>query len=185
MQRKLNIFIGGGSVCSENYYNAAVDLGNIINITNYNIVYDGCKGLPGVVFEQINDKTRSVIYYSTKYPMPPIDKGIICGLKNQSQVTISFIENSDAMIFFKGGPGTWAEIMYAIDSKKNNEHNKPIVILNINGEWNIIINVLKELKLNDLLFVTENVESAVDYIQENIIKYKDSDYIVKCNVKSN
>lgn len=60
------------------------------------------------------------------------------------------LDLSDILVFLKGGSGTLAELFHAIDTKKNGEHKKPILILNIQDEWNDLIRLLEPLKLNSL-----------------------------------
>lgn len=90
-------------------------------------------------------------YYSNDYVFK--SSAIVREFRHQSDFIRSISENSDAMIFMKGGSSTIAEIMYAIDAKKNKEHDKPIVILNINNEWKELVNLLNSFNINDVYYV--------------------------------
>ena len=81
-------------------------------------------------------------------------------------------------VFFKGGSGTLAELFYAIDTKKNREHNKPILILNIKNQWDDLIKVLEPLELNHLYCVMDTPQKVMEYIEKNISinKYNSVEY---------
>lgn len=53
-----------------------------------------------------------------------------------------FIEQSDAIIALPGGPGTFEELFEAITLKQLGQHTHPIVIININGYYNPLIELL-------------------------------------------
>lgn len=184
MDKKINIFIGGSTDIniSKNYRDFALFLGDEINKRDYEIIFDGCSGLPSVVYDCLSDKMRSLMFYSEYYPMPKIS-GRIKQFDKQSNVMRSFINASDAMIFMKGGMGTLAEITYALDSKKNKEHDNPIVIININNEWDELINLLKTYDIDNLYFVTDNVDDCLNYIEKHL--YNENSKFYNTYVKYN
>ena len=170
--RKIAIFIGGSmdANLSADYHDTAIALGKEINDRGYDIVFDGCEGLPFLVYNELDDKMRSLMIYTDYwYPMPKIS-GNVRPLDQQSDVTSALIKSSDAMIFMKGGFGTVAEIMRALDSKKNKEHDNPILILNLNHEWDLLVNLLDSYDLGDLYFVTDNYSDGLDYIERELYK---------------
>ena len=71
-------------------------------------------------------------------------------------------------MFFKGGIGTLAELFHAIDTKKNREHHKPILILNIQNQWDDLIEILKPLGLSHLYEVMDTPKKVMEYIEKNI-----------------
>lgn len=170
--RKIAIFIGGSmdANLSADYHDTAIALGKEINDRGYDIVFDGCEGLPFLVYNELDDKMRSLMIYTDYwYPMPKIP-GHVRALDQQSDVTSALVKSSDAMIFMKGGVGTVAEIMRALDSKKNKEHDNPILILNLNHEWDLLVNLLNSYDLGDLYFVTDNYSDGLDYIERELYK---------------
>ncbi len=88
--------------------------------------------------------------------------------KYQSEVTKTLIDWSDHMIFLKGNSGTLTELFYALDTKKNKEHNKSICILNINHEWDSLEKLLNTLGLEDLYYIADNTQKAIQYIESQI-----------------
>lgn len=181
MLKTINIFVGGSTDknISEGYYNVAVELGQKINERkDYTITFDGCLGLPFLVFNELESSSRATVfktrYYGNKYIFESHAK--ICDFREQSDFIRCMPEVADAMIFMKGGASTITEIMYAIDAKKNNEHDKPIVILNVNDEWIELVGLLNSLELDDIFYVTDNVTDALNYVEEQLFNESSSFY---------
>lgn len=79
---------------------------------------------------------------------------------------------SAAFIALPGGYGTLEEILEIITLKQLQCHNKPVVILNINGYYDSLLKQF-EVTINrqfakpecgELYFVTDDVEDALEYI---------------------
>lgn len=179
MQRMVNIFIGGSidSNISENYYLTACELGNIINERkDYKLIFDGCLGLPYITFKQLKDPSRSIVFLTKYYTCDYIYEtgSLILRFDNQSQFINSISKEADAMIFMKGGTSTIAEIMHLIEAKKNGEHDKPLVILNINDEWKLLIDLLNSLEMNNFYYVTDSVIDTFNYIELELFKQNSS-----------
>ena len=179
MFKKINIFIGGSTDknISQSYYNVAIELGQKINERkDYLITFDGCLGLPYLVFNELDYTSRAMIYKTCYYSNDYIFKSsaIVCEFRHQSDFIRSISENSDAMIFMKGGSSTIAEIMYAIDAKKNKEHDKPIVILNVNNEWKELDDLLNSFNIDNIYYITDNVIDALNYVETQLFDEKAS-----------
>ncbi len=83
---------------------------------------------------------------------------------------------SDAFIALPGGYGTLEEVLEIITLKQLKYHNKPIVILNINGFYDKLLEQFKLIidkrfakeECKKLYYVTESAVRAVDYIYDYI-----------------
>lgn len=181
MLKDIRVFIGGSvdKNISDSYSVIAKDLGTKINDRDYKIVFDGCYGLPWIVYSCLEGFDRAIIYHTFQYGSSYIDNWYrngnskiysICQLENQSKMTDTIIDASDAFIFMKGQMGTIEEISRIINGKKNKEHNKPLVILNVNNEWDDLVSLLDSCNIDDCYFVTDNVSSALDYIERELFK---------------
>lgn len=178
MYEKIKLFIGGSTnVSSKSYALFAKELGEVINERDYNIIFDGCFGYPYLVYNEIDDLERSVVYYNDLYRRPDVSCCVI-QFDCQSNVCDFFINTSDAMIFMKGGSGTIAEVMRAIDKRKNAEHDKPIVIININHEWDLLIDLLASLNISEYYYVCDNIFDCLNYIEKNLYS-KDSSFLTR------
>lgn len=177
MKRRINIFVSGSTNAniSKNYYEAAIEFGQMLDLDKHNLIFDGCNGLPGIVATQMKEPNDNLDIAFTNYfggtykilnnwPYARINGTF----KHQSDVTRALLEWSDVAVFFKGGSGTLAELFHAIDTKKNGEHIKPILILNIQDEWSDLINLLESLRLNSLYEIMNTPKELMEYINENI-----------------
>lgn len=174
MERRIEIFISGSTDpnISQEYREAAEAFGKMLNVEKHNVIFDGCKGLPGVVAAQMKQPNDNLSIAMPSYHAIA-DKDWIGARINgqfryQSEVTRALLDWADVAVFFKGGIGTLAELSHAIDTKKNKEHNKPILIMNIQHQWEDLIRILKPLKLDDLYEVIESPQAAMDYIERNV-----------------
>lgn len=184
MERRIEIFVSGSTNpnISAEYKKAAEDFGKMVDIKKHNIIFDGCNGLPGIVAKQLqqpNDNLaiaypigRQIDYH--KWPLAR-QNGTF---RYQSEVTRALLNWSDVAVFFKGGSGTLAELFHAIDTKKNREHNKPILILNIKNQWDDLIKVLEPLGLSHLYQVMDTPQKVMEFIEKNISinKYNSVEY---------
>lgn len=177
MERRIEIFVSGSTNpnISKEYNQAAKEFGKMIDTKKHNVIFDGCDGLPGVVASQIAKPNDNLEIALTSY-FGGVNKIInnwpyarINGtFRYQSEVTRALLDWSDVAVFFKGGSGTLAELFHAIDTKKNREHNKPILILNIQNQWDYLIKLLEPLGLNHLYIVMDTPQKVMEYIQKNI-----------------
>ena len=175
MYKKIELFVGGSTNqnITEKYKEAAVLLGKKANDREYRIIFDGCKGLPSLVYDQLEYFNYGTIVYDCYHSLAKEYNNCLYGpniisLNKQSDVTKALIDNSDALFFMKGGIGTIAEITQAIDKKKNKEHDKPIVILNLENSWDELITFLNTFNLSDLYYVTDNVIDGLNYIEREL-----------------
>lgn len=182
MGRGINIFIGGSidKNISASYFSMAFELGKKISERDYKIIFDGCSGLPSVVFEAIDGYDRAIIYCTEQYRSDHINKyynyldngkvSQVVEVKSQSQMTDTIIDSADAFIFMKGQMGTLEEVFRVVNSKKNGEHNRPIVIFNVNNEWNSLADLLASCDVDECYYVTDNVIDGLNYIENELFK---------------
>lgn len=179
MERRIGIFVSGStdSNISKEYRQAAIQFGRMIDIKKHNIIFDGCDGLPGIVASQLpkfNDNLE-IAYTSerghsfyfgglNKWPCARVNGGF----SYQSEVTRALLDWSDVAVFFKGGSGTLAELFHAIDTKKNREHLKPIIILNLGHQWDELLHILQPLNLSHLYNIVDSPKKVIEYIENNI-----------------
>lgn len=89
-----------------------------------------------------------------------------------SQRTDGLISESDALIFLPGGIGTIYELFAAIESKRCHEFDKPIVIYNSNGCFDMLLEFMEKLytenfsgeKDKNNYYVTDSISSVLEYI---------------------
>lgn len=191
MERRIGIFVSGSTNpnISKEYNKAAVELGKMIDTKKHNIIFDGLDGLPGIVASQITEPNDNLEIALTTF-FGGINKimdnwpyaRITGTFRYQSEVTRALLYWSDVAVFLKGGSGTLAELFHAIDTKKNREHHKPILILNIQNQWDDLLNILEPLKLSHLYDVMDTPQKVMEYIEKNI-KINHSNYMTEYTQK--
>jgi len=89
-----------------------------------------------------------------------------------SERTDKLIELCDILIFLPGGIGTIYELLAAIESKRNNEYDKPIIIYNSHGYYNEWLKLMskiydenfsKNIAQNNYI-VTDSINEILDII---------------------
>lgn len=178
----MKIFIGCSSSdeISNEYKVVTRYLAEKISIDN-DLVF-GCadKGLMGICYNEfLNNKRRIVGICYEMY------KGYLEGLKidklyivkNLEESTKTLEENADVILFLPGSFGTLSEFMYILESKRTKLHSKDIVILNINGFYDDLINLFKKINIKvsneydfySLCKVYNSVDEVVSYINSKKI----------------
>lgn len=148
----MNIFVGCGSRIPKNeeYCSLAEKIGRAIVEKKDNFVFGAYNhGLMGIIY-QIVEKSEnfSVIAVTCKayeedlkelsYLEPAYINDNISGRKE------TFYKVSDVLVYIHGGLGTLDELMSAIETKRGEEHNLPIIIVNQNGYFNDFLNMLEK-----------------------------------------
>ena len=77
-----------------------------------------------------------------------------------------FLENSDAFIISPGGIGTLDEFFEIITLKKLKQHDKPIIVFNINGFFNKMFEMIDEMSEKGFLYKQEEIFKTVNTIDE-------------------
>lgn len=78
-----------------------------------------------------------------------------------------FLENSDAFIISPGGIGTLDEFFEIITLRKLKQHNKEIIVFNINGYYNTMIKMIEEMSEKGFLYKQdEELFKVVNTIDE-------------------
>jgi uncharacterized protein (TIGR00730 family) len=87
-------------------------------------------------------------------------------------------QHADAFICLPGGFGTLEELLEVLTLKQLHLHNKPIVLMNINGAFEGLIrqfeygydHSLIKTEYRQLYFVTDSVDEAIGYISTYVPK---------------
>lgn len=148
----MNIFVGCGATAPKNpeYLKAAEDLGAFIVKTGHNLVYGGCnRSMMGAVQAEVaKDRANCKIFIATCKAYYEDVKNLkhdgVLTFDTVNQRKDMFHKLSDMLIYLPGGIGTFDEFFSALESKKNGEHNYPIIILNINGYFDPMIAMINK-----------------------------------------
>ena len=139
----MNIFVGCGSRIPKNeeYCSLAEEIGRAIVKKKDNFVFGAYNhGLMGIIYQIVEkSKNSSVIAVTCKAYEED--------LKELSYLEPAYINDkvSDVLVYIPGGLGTLDELMSAIETKRGEEHNLPIIIVNQNGYFNDFLNMLEKV----------------------------------------
>jgi uncharacterized protein (TIGR00730 family) len=177
VDRIICVYSSSSSAIDDIYFKAAEELGREIARRKDVFLFGG--GLTGLM----GMSARSAHVYGGKVvgviPKALNVKGIVYESCDELVVTEGMRERkavmdsrSDAFLALPGGYGTLEEILEIITLKQLRYHNKPIVLLNVNGFYDRLLeqfDTIMEQKFakpvcSKLYFVTSSVGEALQYI---------------------
>ena len=142
--KKICVFTGAASGINPLYKDAAYQMGQMIGSRGLGLVYGGGKmGLMGAVADGVlaaNGGVTGII--------PQFLDNVEVGHKGITDLHIidsmherkaMMYDISDAFVIFPGGLGTLDETMEIITWRQLGLHNKPIIIVNLNGYWDSML----------------------------------------------
>lgn len=173
------VYCGSRLGNSEVYEQAARELGSALAENGMGLVYGGASiGLMGAVADEvINGGAQAVGVIPTFMLKHEIaHQGLTRLHLTDTMHTRKTVmaEYADAFITLPGGLGTLEEIMEIATWRQLYQHEKPMIILNINGFYNCLIEHLKFtadqgfMKQEDLerLVVCNSITEAIDLLHE-------------------
>lgn len=175
----MKIFIGCSSSneISEEYKVVTKYLADILS--TYNDLVFGCanKGLMGICYNSFLNNNRyitGICYEIYKDDLEGLKIDDLYMVKTLDESTKTLEDKSDIILFLPGSFGTLSELMYIIESKRTNIHNKDIIIFNINGFYDDLLNmyykvfdkVSENYDIKKLCKIYNTVEEVNNYIKE-------------------
>ena len=104
---------------------------------------DGMMGTIYKVFKENNCKVISVLPKENYGMLQDVDSDEKIFVPKTSDQLKYLVNNGDITIILPGSFGTLSELMTSIQCKKLGEHDKPIIIYNINGFYDKILEQFK------------------------------------------
>ncbi len=189
MKKNICVFCSSSSAVENVYFDAAAEAGKKIAENNDTLLFGGANvGLMrklALVVKENKGKITGVIPQKIK------DNNLACEITDKLIVTpdmhsrkAKLEELADVFIALPGGFGTLEELSEVLTLKHLGYHNKPVVILNINGFYDNLLEFYETIYkekfakeyYREYYFVTDNTEKAFEYIKkytppENIKKW--------------
>lgn len=144
---------------------------------NHSLVYGGAQaGLMGLMADGVLASGGKVIGYLPEglFPSEIPHKGLteLVQVKDLFERKRLMMENSEAFVVLPGGVGTLDEFFEVLTWKSLDCFNKPILLYNINGFWNSLLAMMKDLEekkvftsnLMDCFTVCETMEDLLRYL---------------------
>jgi uncharacterized protein (TIGR00730 family) len=176
--RSVTVYCSSSSQLAPVFMDAAAELGRALALNHWRLVYGGNDvGMMGVLAGAARGAGGKVVGVT---PQLFIDKGVADRACDELHVTACMRErkakmeqHGDAFVALPGGLGTFEEFFEIVCGKQLAYHNKPIVLLNIDGYYDPLLAMIAHgLELNfvrpratQLYFVASTVTEAVEYLR--------------------
>jgi uncharacterized protein (TIGR00730 family) len=179
MKKKICVFCSSSNHISKIYHIAADVLACLIIKNGDELVFGGSDvGLMSRLATNIKNQGGKV---TGIIPQKIFDKNL--AYKNLDTLVISpdmqsrkkqLIQESDVFIVMPGGFGTMDELMEVLTEKQLQYHDKPIIIINIEGFFDSLLLFFEKMfqlkftkaDYRNLYFVTTDIEEAYQYIND-------------------
>lgn len=178
--KALCVYCGASSNVDEVYKNAAEKLGKVLADNNISLVFGGGKlGLMGIVADSVMANQGTAIGY---IPVHLSEfEGAHLGLSELEIVDsmhtrkMKMSERADGFIIMPGGFGTLDEFFEILTWRQINLHDKPIIIVNVQGYWDPLIELLYNVEKRqfaknhhlDLFTVVNDVDGILPALRES------------------
>ena len=172
------VYCGSSSQVDDAYKKAAVDLGGLIAKENWGVVYGGGHvGLMGLVADSALEKGGDVIGIIPSHIEERevqhtnlTELHVVDTMHVRKQM---MVDRSQAFVILPGGLGTLDELFELLTWKQLGLHDKPIVIVNVNGYWEKMLVAVKHIadqgfmRQDDLkMFIAvDGVDEVVDALK--------------------
>lgn len=175
---KIGIFCSANNSIDPDFFTATEELGKWIGKHKHTVVYGGCNiGLMECIGKSAHEaggKTIGVIPQIIEQggkKSEHIDIEIPCD--NLSDRKDIMLLQSDIFVALPGGIGTIDEIFTIAAAATIGYHKKKVILYNMKGFWNRLIQTLNELqtrgcirgRYQDLIQIADNFEELTDIIQ--------------------
>lgn len=144
------VYCGSSPTVTDVYRNGARAMGELLVREGLALVYGGgCRGLMGIVADTVMDGGGRAIGIIPKFLQ---DKELINERLTELHVVSSMHERkqmmadrSDAFVVLPGGFGTLDEFFEILTWRQLGLHDKPILLVNINGYWDPLMSMIDRL----------------------------------------
>ena len=176
---RICLYGSGNKKIKKEYIEIGYDLGYELSKRNHTLVFGaGNHGMMGNVAKGVKENNGEIIGITPKwmeeFELPFKDCDKLIKTKSMDERKQLFLENSDGFIIAPGGIGTLDEFFEIITLKKLKQHNKPIVIFNINNYYNKMIEFLNFIEDEKFLYsdslqfeVCESIDETLNYLERN------------------
>ena len=176
MIRSICVYCGSSPGNDPSYLAAARDFGRILAEHRIDLVYGGgSRGLMGALATSVHDNGGRVIgiipeFLRARERMFSHASEIVVTDDMHERKRLMF-ERADAFVALPGGIGTMEELVEQLTWSQLGRHRKPILVANINGFWDPLIELLDHMKRlgfihSELLIDYRVVTSVEDILPE-------------------
>jgi len=178
-QKSVCVYCGSRNGANSAYAGAARTFGNLLAQEGWRLVYGaGDVGLMGEVAraaQAAGGDTFGVIpVHLLKREVGKTDLTRFVVTETMHERKKVMIMNADAVVVLPGGPGSLDELFEALTWRQLGLHDKPILVMNIDGYWDALHDLLKnvidqgfaETSLADFITWVEDPATAISQLRK-------------------
>jgi len=173
--QSLSVFCGSKVGCNPNYEIEAQKLGSLMAERGVQLVYGGGRiGLMGVVASAVHEGGGEIVGF-----IPDFLRSLEIANEGIGELVVTdsmhirkakMFEISDAAVVLPGGIGTLDEAIEIMTWKQLRQHDKPIVLVNVDGYWDPFLGLINSVvdggfahpKINELISVVNSADEVFD-----------------------
>ncbi len=147
---KVCVYCGSSARVDQVYKDAAVELGQTIAANGWGVVYGGGRvGLMGLVADSALSSGAEVFgiiprhIQSREIEHTDLTELVIVDTMHVRKQMM--VDRADAFVILAGGLGTLDEFFEILTWKQLGLHDKPVVVVNINGYWDKMIEAIRHI----------------------------------------
>jgi len=167
--KSICVYCGSQSGKSSKFVAEAIVLGQSLAENGIKLVYGGGdKGIMGAVSSACRENNGNVTGIIPRFLIGfkgetnvANPKDLVIVTENMHERKQHMFEEADAFIALPGGVGTLEEIVEIMTWAQLDRHHKPIAVLNTDGFWDPMLNLLDHMKASGFLHNSENVQPIV------------------------
>jgi hypothetical protein len=170
--RNVCVYCGSSSHVDDGYKDAAKKLGELIAAEGWGVVYGGGRvGLMGIVADSALAKGSKVIGIIPEHIQARevehtelTELHVVDTMHVRKQM---MVDKAQAFVILAGGLGTLDELFELLTWKQLGLHDKPIVIVNVNGYWTKMLDSLAYIAKEGFMRETDlDLFEVVDSIED-------------------
>lgn len=165
------LYGSGSRKIDKIYTDEAYELGCRIAQNNHTLVFGGGDtGMMGACARGVHDNDGKSIGIAPEWigNFEPLckDCGEFIYVDTMDERKNKFLENSDAFIIVPGGIGTLDEFFEIITLKKLNRHDKEIIVFNMDGFYDRMLEMIDEMGEKGFLYKQSEIFKTAECIEE-------------------
>lgn len=144
------VYCGSSSRVDQVYKDAAVELGRTLAANHWNVVYGGGRvGLMGLVADSALKAGSQVVGIIPRHiearEVQHTDLTELHVVESMHIRKQMMVDRGDAFVILAGGLGTLDEFFEILTWKQLGLHDKPVVMVNINGYWTKMLEAIRHI----------------------------------------
>lgn len=178
---KIAVFCSSSNLIDRKYRDLAFDLGNRIATEGNTLVYGGATGglmdavAEGAVGGSIIGVIPKAVERMNRLSSLPTE---LISVSTMSERKARMKELADIFVVLPGSYGTLDEMLDVVASGIVGEHNKPLIIINQDGFYDLLLAQVEKMRQENFIPATENykplVVSGIDACMELFKSFENS-----------